>query len=107
MVPAPNSRLNELLDQLRQEFENQSRSTGEFEHQRKCTFLFFLLSYSRILPDLGKDWKDHASIKILLRQVPLTHRIAVTGQLQEMEMIRQKVYQLEQAQLKMKQEYVP
>ena len=36
MVPAPNSRLTELLDQLRQEFENQSRSTGEFEHQ--CTF---------------------------------------------------------------------
>ncbi|KAL4766917.1 WD40-repeat-containing domain protein [Aspergillus nidulans var. acristatus] len=62
MVPAPNSRLNELLDQLRQEFENQSRSTGEFEHQ-------------------------------------------LTGQLQEMEMIRQKVYQLEQAQLKMKQDY--
>lgn len=28
----------------------------------------------------------------------------VTGQLQEMEMIRQKVYQLEQAQIKMKQE---
>ncbi|EHA24405.1 hypothetical protein ASPNIDRAFT_200428 [Aspergillus niger ATCC 1015] len=62
MVPAPNSRLTELLDQLRQEFENQSRSTGEFEHQ-------------------------------------------LTGQLQEMEMIRQKVYQLEQAQLKMKQDY--
>ncbi|KAL2786046.1 WD40 repeat-like protein [Aspergillus keveii] len=62
MVPAPNSRLNELLDQLRQEFENQSRSTGEFEHQ-------------------------------------------LTGQLQEMEMIRQKVYQLEQAQIKMKQDY--
>lgn len=33
MVPAPNSRLTELLDQLRQEFENQSRSSGEFEHQ--------------------------------------------------------------------------
>lgn len=32
---------------------------------------------------------------------------AVTGQLQELEMIRQKVYQLEQAQIKMKQEYVP
>ncbi|KAL2816381.1 WD40-repeat-containing domain protein [Aspergillus cavernicola] len=62
MVPAPNSRLNELLDQLRQEFENQSRSTGEFEHQ-------------------------------------------LTGQLQEMEMIRQKVYQLEQGQMKMKQDY--
>ena len=33
MVPAPNSRLTELLDQLRQEFESQSRNTGEFEHQ--------------------------------------------------------------------------
>ncbi|KAK4923688.1 general transcription repressor, partial [Elasticomyces elasticus] len=28
-----------------------------------------------------------------------------TGQLQEMEMIRQKVYQLEQAQIKIKQDY--
>lgn len=33
MVPAPNNRLTELLEQLRQEFESQSRSTGEFEHQ--------------------------------------------------------------------------
>lgn len=39
MVPAPNSRLSELLDQLRQEFENQSRSTGEFEHQ--CVYKSF------------------------------------------------------------------
>jgi hypothetical protein len=38
MVPAPNSRLTELLDQLRQEFESQSRNTGEFEHQ--CTYPF-------------------------------------------------------------------
>jgi hypothetical protein len=43
MVPAPNSRLTELLDQLRQEFENQSRSTGEFEHQ--CMFLICLLYF--------------------------------------------------------------
>ncbi|RMJ21874.1 transcriptional repressor [Aspergillus sp. HF37] len=62
MVPAPNARLTELLDQLRQEFETQSRSTGEFEHQ-------------------------------------------LTGQLQEMEMIRQKVFSLEQTQVKMKQDY--
>lgn len=34
MVPAPNTRLTELLDQLRQEFDSQTRSTGEFEHQR-------------------------------------------------------------------------
>jgi hypothetical protein len=31
----------------------------------------------------------------------------VTGQLQEMEMIRQKVFSLEQTQVKMKQEFVP
>ena len=39
MVPPPGSRLSELLDQLRQEFENQSRSTGEFEHQ--CVYTPF------------------------------------------------------------------
>jgi len=38
MVPAPNSRLTELLDQLRQEFETQTRSTGEYEHQCMCFF---------------------------------------------------------------------
>ena len=49
MVPAPNSRLTELLDQLRQEFENQSRSTGEFEHQCVYTpFLLFLPSPSLV-----------------------------------------------------------
>jgi hypothetical protein len=36
----PNSsRILELLDQLRQEYENQTRSNGEIEHQ--CTILFF------------------------------------------------------------------
>ncbi|KMU78558.1 transcriptional repressor rco-1 [Coccidioides immitis RMSCC 3703] len=62
MVPAPNPRLTELFDQLRQEYENQSRSHGECEHQ-------------------------------------------LTGQLQEMEMIRQRVTQLEQAHIDMKQKY--
>ncbi|KAI1906202.1 general transcription repressor [Ophidiomyces ophidiicola] len=62
MVPAPNPRLTELFDQLRQEYENQSRSHGECEHQ-------------------------------------------LTGQLQEMEMIRQRVSQLEQAHMDMKQKY--
>jgi len=42
MVPAPNSRLTELLDQLRQEFESQSRNTGEFEHQCMCPIFPFL-----------------------------------------------------------------
>lgn len=47
MVPAPNARLTELLDQLRQEFETQSRSTGEFEHQRtSAPYLLVMLSAS-------------------------------------------------------------
>lgn len=62
MVPAPNSRLTELLDQLRQEFENQSRSTGEFEHQCVYTpFFLFLLSPSFglfIRPFVANVWID-------------------------------------------------
>ena len=58
----PNHRLNELLDSLRNEFDNQNRSSEQVESQ-------------------------------------------VTQQIQEMELIRNKVYQLEQNQLKMKQEY--
>lgn len=46
MVPAPNSRLTELLDQLRQEFESQSRSTGEFEHQSMSIAVTCLLRVS-------------------------------------------------------------
>lgn len=58
----PNHRLNEILDNLRSEFDNQSRSSEQVESQ-------------------------------------------VTQQIQEMELIRNKVYQLEQNQLKMKQDY--
>lgn len=58
----PNHRLNEIFDTLRAEFENQNRSSEQYEGQ-------------------------------------------VAQQIQEMELIRNKVYQLEQNQLKMKQEY--
>jgi glucose repression regulatory protein TUP1 len=54
--------LNEIMDSLRAEFENQTRSSEQVENQ-------------------------------------------VAQQIQEMELIRNKVYQLEQNQLKMKQEY--
>jgi hypothetical protein len=39
MGPAPgNARLNELLDQIRAEFETQARASGEYEHSSKyCT----------------------------------------------------------------------
>ena len=58
----PNQRLNELLESLRQEFDNVNRSSEQVENQ-------------------------------------------VTQQIQEMDLIRNKVYQLEQSQLKMKQDY--
>lgn len=108
MVSAPNSRLSELLDQLRQEFENQSRSTGEFEHQ--CAFLSqvsSVLQYSRQGRQCMPIQVRVGSLMVILFANPINFPFLVTGQLQEMEMIRQKVYQLEQAQVKMKQELVP
>ncbi|MCJ1337081.1 general transcription repressor [Bachmanniomyces sp. S44760] len=62
MVPAPNNRLTELLDQVRAEFDQQQNRTGEYEQQ-------------------------------------------MAGQMQEMEMVRQKVYTLEQTQMTIKQRY--
>ena len=49
MVGAPNSRLSELLDQLRQEFETQSRNTGEFEHQCKVPALLIRIFRRRLI----------------------------------------------------------
>ncbi|KAL8755844.1 MAG: hypothetical protein Q9199_003356 [Rusavskia elegans] len=62
MVPAPNSRLNELLDQVRQEFDSQQNRTGEYESN-------------------------------------------MAQQVSEMELVRQKVYNLEQNQIAIKQRY--
>ena len=42
MVSAPNSRLTELLDQVRAEFDNQQNRTGDYEQQSK--FAEFRLS---------------------------------------------------------------
>lgn len=58
----PPNRLNDLLDQVRQEFDGHGRTSEHYESQ-------------------------------------------INGQLQEMELIRQKVFQLEQSQTKIKQEY--
>jgi glucose repression regulatory protein TUP1 len=33
--PSPNNRLAELLDQVRQEFDNQANRAGDYEQQRK------------------------------------------------------------------------
>lgn len=62
MVPTTNSRLTELLDQVRTEFESQTARNGEYEHK-------------------------------------------ITQQMQEMDMVRQTVFQLENAHSQMKQKY--
>ena len=45
MVPAPNNRLTELLDQVRAEFDNQQNRTGEYEQQSKFACGFTCLLY--------------------------------------------------------------
>ena len=78
MIPQPNNRLNELFEQLRQEFDNQSRAAGDLEHfQCFCNVL---------CPEADRD--------------------TVNQQVSEMENIRNKIYQLEQTQMKIKQESV-
>ncbi|OCK84817.1 transcriptional repressor rco-1 [Lepidopterella palustris CBS 459.81] len=64
MVPqgAPNTRLNELLEQVRSEFDQEARRAVDYESQ-------------------------------------------LSGQIQEMELVRQKIFQLEQQQLSLKAKY--
>lgn len=62
MGPAPNSRLNELLDQVRAEFDQQQARSSEYEHK-------------------------------------------INAQTQEMDLVRQTVFQLEAAHATMKQKY--
>ncbi len=107
MVPtAPNNRLNELLDQVRQEFENQQTRTGEYE--QNSTFRIQSLFPSEISHQpLAKNLYESMSLKTLLSSGYLkslmNFEYLVANQLQEMEMVRQKVYNLEQTQIAMKQ----
>lgn len=66
MVPAPNSRLTELLDQLRQEFENQSRSTGEFEHQ--CVYISFFFFFLVLRPCLVLSLFPHPVLRLFMNR---------------------------------------
>ena len=50
-VPQSNSRLNELLDQIRAEFDNQLRLTQDYEQQSKSSQVpGSLLSHSMLYP---------------------------------------------------------
>lgn len=79
--PAPggaNARLNELLDGIRAEFENQARASSDYEHSSKYY----------IEPEL---------LAISLLTLP------VAQQINEMQMVREKVYSMEQTHLALKQ----
>lgn len=88
MIPQPNNRLNELLEQLRQEFDNQSRTAGDYEHQGMRP---------------RHQGSPGTEPSLPFAPIVLTNS-QVAGQVQEMEQIRAKIYQLEQAQIKIKQE---
>lgn len=73
------ARLNELLDQIRAEFEAHLRQTETYEHQSKHPA-------SRVDHPRGAD-----------------SCLLVSSQVNEMTLIRDKVYQMEQAQMSLKQ----
>jgi general transcriptional corepressor TUP1 len=98
MGPAPgNTRLNELLDGIRAEFETQARASGEYEHSSE-----FSWSWGHInIPAFGMPF---ALVAILdISDVRSNTTSIVAQQMQEMQMVREKVYQMEQTHLALKQ----
>jgi len=84
--PAPgggNARLNELLDGIRAEFESQARASSDYEHSSKWKIL-------------ESRWSQlHVTGRLLT--------CSVAQQIQEMQMVREKVYSMEQTHLALKQ----
>lgn len=52
MVPAPNNRLTELLDQVRAEFESQQSRNGEYEQNSTFASFLSIRDYTALLHDL-------------------------------------------------------
>lgn len=157
MVPAApgNPRVQELLDQVRQEFEAEMGRTGDMERQSKFALALRTCWASMPTPDMAfehwEDYKVHSSrpfcigkcmscqsksinldgmihtsgaVYITLKSstwiaicCPLSSQFrrelsltcapnrTVANQIQEMDLVRNKVYQLEQAQMQIKQKY--
>ena len=132
--PAPNSRLAELLEQVRAEFEAQGSRANEYEHQCEYTTSSFVqgeasvpirgcaptavfpfacapskcqvLSLSTVCrmtsidPSLTQE-QTHVSVRKEIADMDMYDVVA--SQLQEMELVRGKVFQLEQTHMSMKQ----
>lgn len=86
----PNARFNELLDQLRSEFDTHIRAGESYEHQST--------------PLLNPDRLARPSV-CLIRAV-LTTTASVNAQVNEMQLVREKVYQMEQTHMTLKQKFV-
>ncbi len=82
-MPPNNARLNELLEQVRAEFDTQIRQSDGFEHQS-------MYSAARP-PNLHTNF-----VRLEL----------VSAQVSEMQLVREKVYSMEQTHMTLKQKYV-
>lgn len=99
MVPAPNNRLTELLDQVRVEFENQQARSGEYEH--KSMSIFYNISSVTTL----ENWPFGSLINTAayrIYNVCFANLTTVQQQTGEMDLVRQTVFQLEAAHASMK-----
>lgn len=93
MGPAPpgpgNPRLNDLLEQIRHEFDNQARASGEFENNSASTSMpHFIVVMPYTLPGAH-----------------CTNYFIVAAQMQEMQLVREKVFQMEQQHMAIKAKY--
>ncbi len=131
-----NNRLSELFDQIRREFDVHAQDRAG-EHDQNSTFAQFpffpiLCSKACPLPLLGPRDEDH-TIQIFSNPSVIyatiisittsklgngtetqsyhrkltTAENAVAAQMQEMELVRQKVYELERNQIQIKQRFAP
>lgn len=130
-----NNRLTELLDQVRTEFDGERNKAAEYEQNCKFAWssqpvcftlqyallrvLYFLCHHARS-PELHNHLARPTLVAVKFLQALLAkvamgnekrnllisdvHSL-VAAQMQEMEMVRQKVYTLEQNQVLMKQRY--
>ncbi|MCJ1472828.1 general transcription repressor [Lambiella insularis] len=114
MVAAPSSRLTELLDQVRVEFDNQQNRTAEYDQQSSLantitTIPRVLCPESIPVAEAAYDMlpcPDIANSGTPSDQIENSKwRPILSAQMQEMEMVRQKVYSLEQTQIAIKQRY--
>jgi len=87
MMPhqAPTNRLTELLEQIRVEFDTQAGSLGDSARERD---------------QMGRLKSGP------VQYLTIDNRCLVQNQIRELELIRDKIYQLEQQHMSMKSEYV-